>query len=481
MKRTERVLASLLLAAAVGCASSEPFHVEAPLSATTPKVDEARAPETRTAPPRPLSVARASLESGMVARVVERPGAGLVTLVYVNRRARLGQDYLPVFIGDALLAGAYRSDGTPVYPVDVAGQTPAVVTGTSGTHVGVTCSAELFDEALEQLAALVLRPEFNPTWMAAVRSRTMLDLLHVESLYWDWSLAMEHASKPFSLDIERMADRLRAMDQQALRQAHRELFEPADSALIVVGDVSAAHALAAFRQKFSSWLPQARGVAGAGASAEAKARTPQPTAGNGSRGRKILVAEDKDYPWVTVIQNAPPPGSADAVAFELLASVLAGHGSSSLMKSLRYQQAHAYQVGARSLTVPESGRFLFIQTAVAAKTLPQDLTEVLRALTQLRTTPVDAQSLQDAKARRSAALAKSLSSGAGIARYLAQTELGDVPTLEDVQAQLQATTAADLQRVAVRYLDPDHATIAVTGAVSEAVAALRGLGEVWIR
>jgi len=161
-----------------------------------------------------------------------------------------------------------------------------------------------------------------------------------------------------------------------------------------------------------------------------------------------------------------------------LRRMLAGDGDSNLLRTLRYEQGHAYYVQARTITLPERGRYLFIVTSVAASTVASDITNMLAALRALQTTLVDEPDLAGAKARLSAEIAYRLSSGAGVAGYLAQLYLGSLPAFEKIEARLEATTPEDIRRVARRYLDPERATIGVNGNVSASLDALGQLGEV---
>lgn len=472
--RFRQLLSGLLLSIAVaGCAAQNAFYVERPLLRTPLSNVDTPSPPARIEPPRLPRVASVSLANRMVARVVTRPGTRLVSLVYVNPLARLGADYLPTFLGDALLAGARRADGTAVYPVAIDGEAPRVITGMSGTTISVTCAAQRFDEALELLAALVQRPLFDQTWMAPVRSRTALDLIGVRSRYRDWSLATEHDGEPFVLDEEAVAEALHDVGQPALARAYRALFRPENSALIVVGDVPPPRAFAAFDRLFSGWVASPQEPDDA---AGALPVPPAPVTGSPERTRKIIVDEDSGYPHLTIIQNAPALESTDAIPFGLLLGILASNPSSTLMKTLRSRQAHAYYVGTRTVSVPLRGRYFFLETAVAQETLTQDLSEMLRTLDKFRTATIDEASLVAAKARFNAGLAARLSSGRGVAEYLASVELRNSIPFEGIEAAVEATTANDLRRVAARYLDPDRATIALTGAVAKSLPALAKLG-----
>jgi predicted Zn-dependent peptidase len=408
----------------------------------------------------------------MVTQVVERPGSQLVTLSYVTRGVRSGEDYFPVFLGDALLAGARDERGAAIYPVALGALVPRVGTSTSGTTISLTCQANELERAVGLLAALVLRPMFDKGYMRPVRTRSRLDLEGMNAHYSDWWLALRHEGESFTIDDDAIVAKLAGADQAALLAAHRELFQPIDSALIVVGDVQVARAQQVLVSAFGSWV---------GAPSVAKAQASSPSAiappPRERQSRRIILHESPGYPWLTVVQDAPPVDSPDVVPFELLSAHLAGSGWSLLMEALRVQRGHAYSAHGRLVTVPSRGRYLFLETKVSEATLAEDVSEVLRTLESVRATPISAQALAGAKARYRSNLAGFLASGAGVASYLAQVHLGLLPPLAEVQSRLDTLTSVDLQRVAQRYLNPESATIEVSGAASGAMAALSKLGE----
>lgn len=476
----------------LGCGhATAPFYVERPLSRTAPSADDRRVPVATTAAPKAPKRTEAQLGNGMTAEVVERSDTGLVSLVFVNPRARLGTEYLPVFLGDALLAGVVSGDGGMIFPVTLDGRSPRIITGLSGTTVSLSCRAELFERALDLLSAVVRRPVFDARALEPIRARTSLDLLGIRGSYWAWQLAGEHRGEHFNFDEERIVENVRGLDQLALSQAHRRLFGPRDSGLVVVGDVAADVALRAIQQRFADWdeapaspSPSASPSpkAATGRRKLSTAETGQVTAalpgGSERAGRKVLVVKESSYPYLSIIQDAPAADTPDALAFALLVDVLGAHNSR-LMQALRYQSAHVYFIRTRQITVPERGRYLFLDTQAAEQTLTADLRELLRALGELRTASVTDRELSGAKARYGSGVAQALESGGGVAGYLASVRLHDALPIDDLAQRIAAITPEDLRRVAIRYFDPDHATIVVQGRVSSTVlSGLRALGEV---
>jgi len=471
----------------LGCAhATAPFYVQRPLSRTEPSADDRRVPVATVAVPKAPRRVEAQLGNGMTAEVVERSGTGLVSLVFVNPRARLGTEYLPVFLGDALLAGVAGGDGGIIFPVTLEGRKPRIVTGLSGTTVSLSCRAELFERALDLLSAVVRRPQFDARALEPIRARTSLDLLGIRGSYWAWQLAGEHRGEHFSVDEERIVEDLRGLDQLALSQAHRRLFGPRDTGLVVVGDVAADVALSAVQRRFADWeeapvspspSPKAGDEKPKPGRAEKGREAARPPVGPERVGRKVLVVKESSYPHLSIIQDAPAADTPDALAFALLVDVL-GANNSRLMQALRYQSAHVYFIGTRQVTVPERGRYLFLHTQAAEQTLAADLRELLRALGELRTVSVTGSELSGAKARYGSGVAQALESGGGVAGYLASVRMHEALPIDDLGQRIAAITPEDLRRVAVRYFDPDHATIVVQGRISDTVlSGLRAFGE----
>jgi zinc protease len=476
----------LLSLGLVGCSTAKPFFVEQPLARTSETAEDLRPPAAEFAQPKPPRSVEKQLPSGMSVEVVERPDTGLVSLIFVNPRARMSSSYLPVFLGDALLAGVQAGDGRALYPVTLDGRTPSIHTGLGGTTISLSCRAEQFERALDLLSAIARRPLFEPRLLEPIRARSALDLLGIRNSTWAWQLASAHRGEHFQVDEERIAESVRTLDTQGLQQAHRRLFGPHDTSLVVVGDVPAERVFASFQQRFGDWAEApALTAATPQPKSERAAQTPpapsqpQPTSpAVGRAGRKVLVVPEASYPYLSIIQDAPAFETPDALAFALLVDTLSAHNSP-LMRKLRYQSAHVYFIDSRQVSVPERGQYLFLDTRVAERTLPSDLSELLKALSELRVTPVQPSELAGAKARYGASLAQYLASGRGLASYLASVRLRQAVPIRDLGQRISTITPDDLRRVAVRYLDPDHATIVVQGQVSSSLRReLGAFGEV---
>lgn len=150
---------------------------------------------------------------------------------------------------------------------------------------------------------------------------------------------------------------------------------------------------------------------------------------------------------------APPLGHPDYVPLKVLTAVLGSGMSSRLFRALRDEAGLAYAVGAFYPTRRETSRLvLHIGTAPAHVT--QAEAGLQREVARLREEPVPGEELERAKTFLTGSFALDLRTNARQTFYRGFFELMGVghDYLARYAAEIEAVTAADLERVARRYL-----------------------------
>jgi predicted Zn-dependent peptidase len=129
----------------------------------------------------------------------------------------------------------------------------------------------------------------------------------------------------------------------------------------------------------------------------------------------------------------------------------------------------AYSVYSYRAAFEETGAF-----AVSAGTAPERVDELLGVFdAQLERLVADggvsARELEAAKGHLTGSLALSLESSSSRMHRLGRSELtlGEVPTLDDLVAEVDAVGPGDVARVVDRVVATDERTLAVVGPVSE--------------
>ena len=164
----------------------------------------------------------------------------------------------------------------------------------------------------------------------------------------------------------------------------------------------------------------------------------------------------------------------------LVANAILGDGTGSrLFQDIRERQGFAYDVASAVSALKTGGAFFgFAQSRneVAAAAIRAMLDEFER----LRNSEVSAEDLQNAKHYLSGLFSLSLATQNGIADELLTMKmlgLGE-DYLKDYRARIEAVTAADVQRIARRYVHTDDATVVVVGDAAQLRKELAALGTV---
>jgi len=108
--------------------------------------------------------------------------------------------------------------------------------------------------------------------------------------------------------------------------------------------------------------------------------------------------------------------------------------------------------------------FLFFVAPSTGHSVEENEKEVYRIIEQVKTTPADAESLDRIKTKLRADVIRKLASNSGLASELASyyVNYGDWRKLFSELDDFDKVTAADVQRVAKKYLAEDNRTVAYT-------------------
>ena len=165
----------------------------------------------------------------------------------------------------------------------------------------------------------------------------------------------------------------------------------------------------------------------------------------------------------------------DRYALTVLNQALGGGMSSRLFQEVREKRGLSYSVYSYRAAFEETGAL-----AVSAGTAPERLDELLAVIdAQLERVVADHgvtdRELEAAKGHLRGSLALSLESSASRMHRLGRSELtlGEVPSLDELVAEVDAVTADDVARVVDRVVATDERTLAVVGPIDEARLATR--------
>jgi zinc protease len=177
--------------------------------------------------------------------------------------------------------------------------------------------------------------------------------------------------------------------------------------------------------------------------------------------RRVIVRRPANLPLVMVAFHVPETNHADTLVLEMIETLLTSGRSSRLYQRLidRDQVALNIQGGVGLNFDP--GLFEFVAEVRSGKQ-PAALEKALyEELAVLAKTPVSAAELEKARNQRLAAFYRSLKTIAGKANLIGNYEVfrGGWQNLNQVTAQLEKITPADVQRVAAKYFTENNRTV----------------------
>ncbi|MCB0445185.1 MAG: insulinase family protein [Gelidibacter sp.] len=162
----------------------------------------------------------------------------------------------------------------------------------------------------------------------------------------------------------------------------------------------------------------------------------------------------------------------------LIANKILGGGFNSYL-NMNLREAHAYTYGARSSVSADKyvGEFS-ATTAVRNMVTDSAVVQTLKEIKRIKTEPVDAEALKNAKAKYVGDFVLALERPQTIARYALNIKINNLPSdfYQTYLQKINAVTAEDVMRVANKYFKTENARVIVVGKGSDVLENLEKTG-----
>ena len=457
MRRSRRVAAALVAVSLV-----VPLAPAQTTSATRP--DRSKPPAL--GPVRPLKlppVQKLELANGLPVLLVELHEVPVVALNVVAR-AGAGADPrdkpgLASLTADLLDEGAGSRSALQIADeIDYLGANLQARAGWDATAVALHVPLKRLAAALPIFADVALRPTFPAAELDRVRKDRLTELLQLRDepraiASVAFANALYGRDHRYGAPVIGTEASVRGFSRADLALFHERTFTPANSAIVVVGDVTAASVKGELEQAFGGWkAPQ-------GSAPAAVPAAPQVSA----RGIWIVDRPGSAQSEIRIGRIGPPRSTTDYFPLTVMNTILGGSFTSRLMQNLREQHGYAY--GARSSFDYRlsTGPFVAAAAVQTDKTAPA-LAEFFKELDAIRKTVTEA---EVAKARNYVALSfpSDVEATGNIAGKLEEQFVYGLPDgwLDSYVSKVTAVTLADVRRVAEQYVDPMKVAIVVVG------------------
>lgn len=355
--------------------------------------------------------------------------------------------------------------------IDFLGADLGASSGIDSSAVRLHVPVARLAEALPILADVVLKPTFPREELERLRQQRLTNLLQARDdpstiAALAFSRVLYGPLHRYGTATMGTADTIRAFTVDDVRAFYSRAFRPDNATLLVVGDVTPGTVLAQLESHFGSWK--------APAGTPARATIPD-VAQPGTRTVYLIDKPAAPQSQIRIGWIGVPRSTPDYFPLQVLNTVLGGAFSSRLNLNLR--EKHGYTYGAASsfdmrTTAGPFSAMAGVQTDKTKESLQEFFNELNAILT-----PVPADELTRAKNYVALRFPGGFETTGDISRRLEDAVTYRLPDdyFSNYVQRIQAVTAADVERVARKYIDPSRLAVVVVGDVKTIEPAVKTL------
>ena len=459
---------ALLIIATVVCASVAVFAQQAP--------DRSHPPQP--GPPAPLrlpTIQKQKLSNGLPVWIVEMHEVPVaqINLVVLSGTA----NDPPGKYGVASLAAAMLEEGAGsrsaleiADAIDYLGADLGAATTSDLSAVRLHVPVARLADALPIMADVALRPTFPKDELERQRQQRLTSLLQgrddpptISSVAF--SRILYGKGHRYGTPQMGTAETIKTFTSDDLRAFYASAFRPENAVLLAVGDITADKAMPLFEKNFGAWK-------GSGAAAAEKLpATDEPP----ERQIYLIDKPGAAQSQIRIGRIGVPRSTADYFPIQVLNTILGGSFSSRLNNNLREVHGYTYGAGSGFDMRGSAGPFSAsagVQTDKTSEALKEFFNE-LNAILK----PVPSEEL--ARARNYVALRypSAFETTGDISRRLEDALVYKLPDdyFGKYVQNIQAISAPDVQRVAQKYIRPDHLAVVIVGDLKVIEPGIRAL------
>ena len=351
------------------------------------------------------------------------------------------------------------------------GATVSFFPGLDSGTITLNSLTENFDTALALLADILLNPSFPEDELDKWKTRQRAGIEQAKAS--PGSLANEQMMKLlYPADFRRHPRPTNASLDKITREKviehYKAYYVPSGEWAGVAGDITPREAVAKLNKALGGWK--------GGPVKRAEATFPGPI----SEKKVYLIPRPASVQTYLVVTNlAIDRLNPDYIPVQVMNRVLGNGPSSRLFRNIREAKGYTYGIGS-GFAASRATNYFSATTSVRTEVTEPALAELLKEFRDIRDTAVPADELADAKSAIVANFVLGLESPASVlARWIEQREYGLPEDYWDTYAQkVEAITAADVQRVAKKYVPVDNAQIIAVGDAAKISELLKKFGPV---
>jgi zinc protease len=406
---------------------------------------------------------RVVLKNGMVVYIAEDATLPLVNIDLTLRTGSylepVGKEGLAAFTGSQIRRGGTRSLTAEQLDEKLDFLAANVSTGIGETSGRASLNAlrDNLDESLKVFVEMLKEPRFQEDRLALAKEQALQEMKKrnddsedVEAREWNVLLYGEdHFSNRFTT-----AASVQSISRQDLVDFHQKYVHPANMIAAVSGSFSRPEMIRKLEAAFANWPGAAATV------------PPVPSEIHTGAPGIYRIQKDVNQGRVSIGLPSVRRGDPDAYALEVMNEILGGSGfTSRIMKTVRSDEGLAYSAGSGlrfGVYYPGSFRAEFQSKS---RTVAYAAQLVLQEIKGMREKPVTEEELDTIKRNLIETFPSTFGSKAQTVAIFAADEYTrrDPSYWQTYRDRIRAVTAADVQRVAQKYLTPDKMVVLVVG------------------
>lgn len=437
-------------------------------------------PELRKSVPQPLSPIAFDIPQPFQTTLDN----GLRVVIFENERLPLVSYRLAFHSGDindpvdnAGLTSAMTSmlmEGTENYTslqlaekIERLGASISASTSDDFTIIAASSLSLYKSEILGLMAEVVLRPTFPEDELDLYRRNTVEHLKFQRSqpgfLASEQAARLIYGEHPYS-KVSPKADDIEKIDRKKLKKFHSAMLMPNNAMFIVVGDVKREEFLAELKELFGDW---SQGSVSLSEFLDPPARS--------SRSLTIVDRPGSAQSNIVLTNLAVKRTDPDYFSLLVMNQVLGAGASSRVFMNLREEKGYTYGAYTRIETKKLAGDLeatAEVRTAVTGESLKEFFYE----LDRIRNEKVGDTELADAKNFLTGVFPLRAETQEGLTNLIVNQNLYGLPDdyLQTYRENIEAVTADDVQRVAIKLVRPDEMAIVIVGDAKEVMSQVEG-------
>jgi zinc protease len=413
-----------------------------------------------------------SLKNGLKVYVMRDASLPIVTAAMVTRAGGetnpADKPGLADFTASMLAEGTASRTATQIAEdAEKLGTKVGVSASMDGTNADVTVLTSHGDAALGLLADVLLHPAFHEEDLERMRKQRMVRIQQesdsVGAIAQRVGLKLLYGDQPYGFTTSGTVDSVKGFTAEELKAFWAAHYGPADSALVLAGDVTEAEAKTMAEKYFGAW------------SGEAKSEVKLPAA-PAAPSLKVVIVDKPGAPQTGLVAYGIglPRSTPDLPALTLMNYTLGGSFGSRINMNLREEHGYTYGANSRYALYREGGAFTaggLVKTDVTAPAAK----ELMAELRKIQTTPPTEAEL---KAARDASIQSipaqfettDASASAVVSIFLYNRPLDYFSKLPE---KYRAVTPAEVEAAAKADVHPENLLIIAAGDKSKIEAGLK--------